>query len=177
MKLILKLSFVFILFASLSFGQKKDNKIPDAYLFKETLIQSLVENDESLFLTLAPARNDIDTALKYHNEPQDLTSKGADSLFSLLQEKAGDNFKTLQKFGTTNNIDWSMITEDSLVTEPKKKLGNEFPSLRFKYYFTHLGEHYYFSATRLLLINNHWVLTNGVRIKKVITTSEEQKKD
>jgi hypothetical protein len=173
MKLILKLSFVFILFASLSFGQKKENKIPDTYLFKETLLQSLVENDESLFLTLAPAQNDIDTALKYHNEPQDLTSKGADSLFSLLQEKAGDNFKTLQKFGTTNNIDWSMITEDSLVALPKSKFENRFPVLRFTYYFSHLNEHYYFSTTRLLLINNHWVLTNGVRLKKVITTSEE----
>ena len=156
-----------------AFGQKKEKKNPDTYIFKETLLQSLVENDESIFLTLAPARNDIDTAIKYFDEPKQISSKGADSLFSLLQEKAGDNFKTLQKFGTVNNIDWTMISEDSLVAEPKKKLENEFPSLRFKYYFTHLGEHYYFSATRLLLINNHWVLTNGVRLKKVITTSEE----
>jgi len=156
-----------------AFGQKKEKKNPDTYIFIETLLQSLVENDEAIFLTLAPARNDIDTAMKYLNEPKDLTSKDADSLFLLLQEKAGDNFKTLQKFGTTNNIDWSMITEDSLVALPKSKFENRFPVLRFTYYFSHLNEHYYFSASRIMLFNNHWVLTNGVRLKKVITTSEE----
>lgn len=172
MKLILRLSIICILFTSISFAQKKTPKIPDTYSFQETLLKSLAENDESIYLTLAPTRNDMDTALKYFDEPKNVSTKGVDSMFMAIQEKAGDNFKSLQKFASVNHIDWTMIAEDSVVTEPKKKWQKDIPVLRYRFYFTSLGEHYVLSTSQLILINNHWVLSNNVRLKKISETEE-----
>jgi hypothetical protein len=176
MKLPYPLILLLVLTISFSYAQKKAPKIPDTYFFQETLLKSLAENDESIFLTLAPTRNDMDTALKYIDEPKNVSSKGVDSMFLLIQEKAGDNFKSLQKFASVNKIDWTMIAEDSVVTTPKKKFEKDFPSLRYRFYFTSLGEHYLLYASQLLCINNHWVLSNNVRLKK-ISEVEEAKKD
>ena len=93
-------------------------------------------------------------------------------MFMAIQEKAGDNFKSLQKFASVNHIDWTMISEDSVSALPKKKFDKYFPSLRYSYYFTSLGEHYVLSASQLILINNHWVLSNNVRLKKISETEE-----
>lgn len=172
MKLILRFSIICILFTAISFAQKKTPKIPDTYFFQETLLKSLAENDESIYLTLAPTRNDMDTALKYFDEPKNVSAKGVDSMFMAIQEKAGDNFKSLQKFASINHIDWTMIAEDSVVTEPKKKWQKDIPVLRYRFYFTSLGEHYVLSASQLILINNHWVLSNNVRLKKIAETEK-----
>ena len=172
MKLPYKLILLFVFITSLSFAQKKTPKIPDTYFFQETLLKSLAENDEAIYLTLAPTRNDMDTALKYFDEPKNVSTKGVDSMFMAIQEKAGDNFKSLQKFASVNHIDWTMIAEDSVVTEPKKKWQKDIPVLRYRFYFTSIGEHYVLSASQLILINNHWVLSNNVRLKKIAETEE-----
>ena len=172
MKLIFRLSIICILLTSISFAQKKTPKIPDTYFFQETLLKSLAENDESIYLTLAPTRNDMDTALKYFDEPKNVSAKEVDSMFMAIQEKAGDNFKSLQKFASVNHIDWTMISEDSVSALPKKKFDKYFPSLRYSYYFTSLGEHYVLSTSQLILINNHWVLSNNVRLKKISEMEE-----
>ena len=174
MKLPYKLILLFVFITSLSFAQKKTPKIPDTYFFQETLLKSLAENNESIYLNLAPTRNDMDmdTALKYFDEPKNVSAKGVDSMFMAIQEKAGDNFKSLQKFASVNHIDWTMISEDSISALPTKKFDKHFPSLRYSYYFTSLGEHYILSTSQLILINNHWVLSNNVRLKKISETEE-----
>ena len=158
--------------STISFGQKKEKKTPDTYTFKETLLQSLAENDESLFLTLIPTKSDIDTALKYIEDGADRALNSADSIALSIRDHASDNFKALYKSGAINKIDWTMISEDSTGTELKKRKEINFPSLRFKYYFTHLGEHFCLSTSQLIYINNRWILFNNVRLKKMEEAGE-----